>query len=154
MEGLILIFLAGVAEFFKDLSEEGKLKGYWDKNHEPMFRDYFEWVTVDSFGDQSSIASGVIRGQFREKWWRVHWLQGGVWDYIPVWIRQYLAFRDGWHLKKFLSLTLGTAGYLTFALYWNELGEGLLHWGIGWLICRTAFSSPETIGRIIYNKTR
>lgn len=149
MTGLILIFLAGVAEFFKDLSEEGKLKGYWDKNHKPRFLHGKEWHTT-RWGfynlEYFSITSTI------KLWWRVHWLQGGVWDYIPVWIRQYLAFRDGWHLKKFLSLTLGTAGCLTFAVYWNELGQGLLHWGIGWLICRTAFSIPETIGRWIGKK--
>lgn len=147
MEGLILIFLAGVAEFFKDLSEEGKLKGYWDKNHKPMINRGGTWREA-TLGDYYRIWDG------NSLWWRVHWLQGGVWHYIPVWIRQYLAFRDGWHLKKFLSLTLGTAGYLTFAVYWNELGEGLLHWGLGWLICRTGFSVPETIGRMVYNKIK
>ena len=36
---LLLIVIAGIAEHYKDLSEEGKLKGYWDKNYMP------DWVT-------------------------------------------------------------------------------------------------------------
>jgi hypothetical protein len=128
--GLILIFLAGVAEFFKDLSEEGKLKGYWDKNHKPMFHVGHKWR-------EAVFDDGLL------DWWRFHWLQGGVWDYIPVWIRQYLAFRDGWHLLKFLSLNLFAVGIcITFGLPW--------YWCF---IMRVLFSTPETIGRIIYNKT-
>ena len=133
--GLILIFLAGVAEFFKDLSEEGKLQGYWDKNHEPMVKINGVWHTTHILPRNT---------QEKVRWWRTHWLEGGVWDYIPVWIRQYLAFRDGWHLLKFLSLNLFAVGIcITFGLWW--------YW---YFIIRVLFSTPETIGRIIYNKTK
>ena len=106
---LLLIVIAGIAEHYKDLSEEGKLKGYWDKNHKPQ----------------------------HPLWWKVHWLYGGDWDKIPVWIRQYLSFRDGWHLLKFISLNSFAVAVVLLA--------GLPWWW--YLVIRFAFSSPETILR-------
>jgi hypothetical protein len=116
--GLILIVIAGIAEHYKDLSEEGKLKGYWDKNYMP------DWVTGHS----------LENSQF---WWKVHWLQGGIWNEIPVWVRQYLSFRDGWHLLKFVSLNSFALGIvlLTNSPWW---------W---FIIIRSCFSLPETILR-------
>ena len=146
MTGLILIFLAGVAELFKDLSEEGKLKGYWDKHK--MVSLSTDWSDPDNpryvWTELPYEEWGVDMNKEEQSYfWKVGWLQGGVWDYIPVWIRQYLAFRDGWHLLKFLSLNLFAVGiYITFGLSW--------YW---YFIIRVLFSTPETIGRIIYNKT-
>ncbi len=147
MTGLILIFLAGVAEFFKDLSEEGKLKGYWDKHK--MVSLSTDWSDPGNpryvWTELPYEEWGVDMNKEEQSYfWKVGWLQGGVWDYIPVWIRQYLAFRDGWHLLKFLSLNLFAVGIcITFGLSW--------YW---YFIIRVLFSTPETIGRIIYNKTK
>lgn len=105
---LLLIVIAGIAEHFKDLSEEGKLKGYWDKNH------------------NSTVG-----------YWKVGWLQGPKWDWIPVWIRQYLSFRDGWHLLKFISLNSFAVAVVLLA--------GLPWWW--YLVIRFAFSFPETVLR-------
>ena len=134
---LLLIVIAGIAEHFKDLSEEGKLKGYWDKNHPPMtFTKYLHdkncFVLVDSTAWQRSQL--II---MKTLWWRVHWLQGPKWDWIPVWIRQYLSFRDGWHLLKFISLNSFAVAVVLLA--------GLPWWW--YLAIRFAFSSPETILR-------
>lgn len=131
---LLLIFLAGVAEFFKDLSEEGKLSGYWDKHHRPQFF----WPVQPTQWVDAYVPYEL------EYWWRVHWLQGPKWDWLPVWIRQYLAFRDGWHLLKFFSLNLFAVGVVLLA--------GLPWWW--YFIIRTLFSAPETVGRIIYNKVK
>jgi hypothetical protein len=129
---LLLIVLAGIAEHYKDLSEEGKLGGYWDKNHLP----YGEWFRAKGLAptDEGDIKTWR---DARALWWKVHWLQGGVWDYIPVWIRQYLSFRDGWHLLKFVSLN-------SFAVAVVML-SGLPWWWF--LIIRSCFSLPETILR-------
>lgn len=115
---LLLIVIAGIAEHFKDLSEEGKLYGYWSKNYLP------DWLNGDSLEDHSL-------------WWKVHWLQGGVWQYIPVCIRQYLSFRDGWHLLKFISLNSFAVAVVLLA--------GLPWWW--YLVIRFAFSFPETVLR-------
>lgn len=136
---LLLIVIAGIAEHYKDLSEEGKLGGYWDKNHMP----YEEWFRAKGLaptdGEDKRNKRKTWRG-VRALWWKVHWLQGGVWEYIPVWIRQYLSFRDGWHLLKFVSLNsfaLGVvllSGYLVGTWWW-------------FVIIRACFSLPETILR-------
>ena len=110
---LLLIVIAGIAEHYKDLSEEGKLKGYWDKNH------------------NSTVG-----------YWKVGWLQDGVWEYIPVWIRQYLSFRDGWHLLKFISLNSFAVAVVLLA--------GLPWWW--YLVIRFAFSFPETVLRWYENR--
>jgi len=140
--GLSLIVIAGIAEHFKDLSEEGKLKGYWDKNYPPRVKMNGEWFTVKylyhSMGDDFKITPA------NNLWWKVGWLQDGVWNYIPVWIRQYLSFRDGWHLLKFVSLNFFALGVVVlFSAEW---------WWF--IVLRFAFSSPETILRKlkIYNK--
>ena len=128
--GLLLIVIAGIAEHYKDLSEEGKLDGYWDKNHKPMIYQQGLW-RVATVGDYYMIWGGD------SLWWKVNWLQGPKWDWIPVWIRQYLSFRDGWHLLKFVSLN-------SFALGVVLLAEFPWWW---FLIIRTCFSLPETILR-------
>lgn len=127
---LLLIVIAGIAEHFKDLSEEGKLKGYWDKNHKPMIRIGGKWY-VATLGHYYRVWQGD------SLWWKVHWLQDGVWEYIPVWIRQYLSFRDGWHLLKFISLNSFAVAVVLLA--------GLPWWW--YLAIRFLFSFPETILR-------
>ena len=136
--GLILLVIAGIAEHYKDLSEEGKLDGYWDKNHPANF------LTAAHLKDANrpqwlhfSFFSRETQQWIIEYWWKVHWLQGGLWDKIPVWIRQYLSFRDGWHLLKFVSLN-------SFALGIVLLAEFPWWW---FLIIRACFSLPETILR-------
>ena len=129
--GLLLLVIAGIAEHYKDLSEEGKLDGYWDKNHKPMIYQQGLWREA-TVGDYYMIWGGD------SLWWKVHWLQGGLWDKIPVWIRQYLSFRDGWHLLKFVSLN-------SFALGIVLLAEFPWWW---FLIIRACFSLPETILRL------
>lgn len=124
---LLLIVIAGIAEHFKDLSEEGKLNGYWDKNHRPMIKALNGWHEA-TLGDNQIIWGAEVL------WWKVHWLQGGVWRYIPVWIRQYLSFRDGWHLLKFTSLNSFAVAVVLLA--------GLPWWW--YLVIRFAFSFPET----------
>lgn len=131
---LLLIVIAGIAEHFKDLSEEGKLKGYWDKQHQPMVNMNGEWYSTKYLcynmdGFRLSAANNL--------WWKVHWLQGGIWQYIPVWIRQYLSFRDGWHLLKFISLNSFAVAVVLLA--------GLPWWW--YLVIRFAFSFPETVLR-------
>lgn len=121
--GISLIVLAGVAEHYKDLSEEGKLKKYpyWDKNYMPDLLWGFR------FDDQ-------------QKWWKSGWLVKYKW--LPTWIGQYLSFRDGWHLLKFCSLNLYAVGIvILFSTQW---------WWF--LIIRTAFSLPETILRFYEKK--
>lgn len=153
--GLLLIVAAGCAEHFKDLSEEGKLSGYWDKNHPPMFRLFgpldglFAWRWVEAWPGSNAL----------ELWWRVHWLQGPGWKLLPVWIRKYLSFRDGWHLLKFTSLTLSTLGYIltawgVFSVWkgWFPEFDSASVWfahycALTFLVCRVCFSSPETILR-------
>jgi len=112
--GLSLIVIAGIAEHFKDLSEEGKIKKpYWMKGY----------IHPDMSND--------------DLWWKVGWMQGGIWDKIPVWVRQYLSFRDGWHLLKFVSLNFFALGVVVlFSVEW---------WWF--IVVRFAFSSPETILR-------
>lgn len=140
---IVLIFLAGVAEHFKDLSAEGKLKGYWDKNHKPMIKVSSGW-RIATWGDYYMIWGG------ESLWWRAHWLQGGVWDKIPVWIRQYLSFRDGWHLLKFFSVNLWAMGVAVLFAGDSFTGTpppyGFL---VEFIIVRLAFSLPETILRPI-----
>ena len=137
--GILLIILAGIAEHFKDLSEEGKLSGYWDKNHKPK---YYHWGLEQFrfFGYDDGIIVNLSKEtteKYLKLWWDVHWLQGDLWDKIPVWIRQYLAFRDGWHLLKFFSLNLFAVGIVVlFSVNW---------WWF--FILRFAFSLPETIFR-------
>lgn len=129
--GLLLIVIAGIAEHFKDLSEEGKLEGYWDKQHQPMVNMNGEWYSTKYLCYNMDDAVNNF-------WWKVHWLQGGVWQYIPVWIRQYLSFRDGWHLLKFFSLNLSAIGIVVlFSAQW---------WWF--FVLRFAFSTPETILRL------
>ena len=128
--GITLVVVAGIAEHFKDLSEEGKLSGYWNKNHPPMIYQRGLWRKA-TIGDYFMTSGGD------SLWWKVHWLQGGLWDNIPVWIRQYLAFRDGWHLLKFISLN-------SFAIAVVLLAELPWWW---YIIIRSAFSLPETILR-------
>lgn len=149
--GCFLVLLAGVAEHYKDLSDEGKLSGYWDKDHKPMI-PYSHGVWEEANYDIQ-----------RACWWKVHWLQGGVsnlfpnydwkyapfigdwdwllfdiWDDVPVWIRNYLPFRDGWHLLKFFSLNLFAIGVvLIFNTEW---------WW--YFVLRALFSTPETILRL------
>lgn len=120
---LLLIVTAGIAEHYKDLSEEGKLDGYWSKNYIP------DWVHGPSLENYSL-------------WWKVHWLQGPKWDWIPVWIRQYLSFRDGWHLLKFISLNSFAVAVVLLA--------GLPWWW--YFVIRFAFSTPETILRLLWQK--
>jgi hypothetical protein len=139
MIGIIFFIIAGVAEHFKDLSAEGKLKGYWDKNHVAKLAitvkggKYVQsWVRLPNkeWGAQMNKI-------YSDLFWVKGWLQGGIWDKVPVFIRQYLSFRDGWHLLKFISLTSFACGVVVFA-------------GVEWwwfLIIRTAFSLPETILR-------
>ena len=119
--GLSLIVIAGIAEHFKDLSEEGKIKKpYWMKGYIPP------------------------NTSNNDLWWKVGWMQGGIWDKIPVWVRQYVSFRDGWHLLKFVSLNFFALGVVVlFSAEW---------WWF--IVLRFAFSSPETILRKlkIYNK--
>ena len=119
--GLSLIVIAGIAEHFKDLSEEGKIKKpYWMKGYIPP------------------------NTSNNDLWWKVGWMQGGIWDKIPVWVRQYVSFRDGWHLLKFVSLNFFALGVVVlFSVKW---------WWF--IVLRFAFSSPETILRKlkIYNK--
>lgn len=175
---LTLIFLAGVAEFLKDLSEEGKLKGYWDKKH--MVSRTTRPVTGISEWTPLPYKGWPIEWNVEEeqRFWKVGWLQGWLWDWLPVWIRQYLAFRDGWHLLKFFSLTLGTFGMLLLGwewFRWVDVKDGwwtvnvvkpMASWGCpwwvayvvlwlpAWLTARTLFSTPETLGRIIYKRTQ
>jgi len=130
--GLVFLVIAGIAEHFKDLSEEGKLSGYWDKNHTPMIYVKGVWRKAE-LGDYYMIWSGD------SLWWKVHWLQGGLWDIIPVCIRQYVSFRDGWHLLKFVSLNFGSIGVVVL-------------FGANWwwfIVLRFAFSLPETILRLL-----
>jgi len=112
--GLSLIVIAGIAEHFKDLSEEGKIKKpYWMKGYIPP------------------------NTSNNDLWWKVGWMQGGIWDKIPVWIRQYVSFRDGWHLLKFISLNFFALGVVVlFSVKW---------WWF--IVLRFTFSSPETILR-------
>lgn len=112
--GLSLIVIAGIAEHFKDLSEEGKIKKpYWMKGYIPP------------------------NTSNNDLWWKVGWMQGGIWDKIPVWVRQYVSFRDGWHLLKFVSLNFFALGVVVlFSAEW---------WWF--IVLRFAFSSPETILR-------
>ena len=136
---LLLIVIAGIAEHYKDLSEEGKLKGYWDKNHPANF------LTVDTDDPRWLHFSFFPKEKHQwiiEYWWKVHCLQGGVWDKIPVWIRQYLSFRDGWHLLKFISLN-------SFAVAVVLLAQLPWWW---FFVLRFAFSTPETILRLLRNK--
>lgn len=139
--GLILLVIAGIAEHYKDLSEEGKLKGYWDKNHQPMIYIHHEgkwtWFKTD-YWYKTYIKSGTwLTSYANPKWWKVHWLQGPKWNWMPVWIRQYLSFRDGWHLLKFISLNSFALGIvlLTNSPWW---------W---FILIRSCFSLPETILR-------
>lgn len=156
---LTLIAIAGVAEHFKDLSEEGKLRGYWDKNHEPMML-WPTWNDDPDGGGQGWVDELCPIEELHEDsrrwgedlWWKAHWLQGGVWEYIPVWIRQYLSFRDGWHLLKFISLNGWAAGttliwspYVDYTWYGYEFPA---FWGV-FISVRLAFSLPETILRKI-----
>jgi hypothetical protein len=150
---LLLIVIAGIAEHFKDLSEEGKLEGYWDKNHPPNYYACDEtcgcgWFEKTHHKDWYSARAWTNQKKDWLKaealWWKVHWLQGPKWDWIPVWIRQYLSFRDGWHLLKFVSLNFFALGVvILFSVKW---------WWF--IVLRFAFSSPETILRKlkIYNK--
>lgn len=154
---LILIFLAGVAEFFKDLSEEGKLKGYWDKNHRPqvwaMRRGGYDITGEVIIHDPEWTQT--LYPEENEFWWKVHWLQGPKWDWIPVWIRQYLAFRDGWHLLKFFSVNLWALAIGVLASPESEAsiyGVDIPVWLFVYVVIRLVFSAPETLGRIIYNK--
>ena len=112
--GLSLIVIAGIAEHFKDLSEEGKIKKpYWMKGYIPP------------------------NTSNNDLWWKVGWMQGGIWDKIPVWVRQYVSFRDGWHLLKFISLNFFALGVVVlFSVKW---------WWF--IVLRFTFSSPETILR-------
>ena len=112
--GLSLMVIAGIAEHFKDLSEEGKIKKpYWMKGYIPP------------------------NTSNNDLWWKVGWMQGGIWDKIPVWVRQYVSFRDGWHLLKFVSLNFFALGVVVlFSAEW---------WWF--MVLRFAFSSPETILR-------
>jgi len=112
--GLSLIVIAGIAEHFKDLSEEGKIKKpYWMKGYIPP------------------------NTSNNDLWWKVGWMQGGICDKIPVWIRQYVSFRDGWHLLKFISLNFFALGVVVlFSVKW---------WWF--IVLRFTFSSPETILR-------
>lgn len=147
--GLLLIVAAGCAEHFKDLSEEGKLSGYWDKHHRPQFF----WPVQPTQWVDAYVPYEL------EYWWRVHWLQGPRWDWLPVWIREYLSFRDGWHLLKFASLTLSTLGYILTAwgVFWvwkgwfpefDSASVWFAHYcALTFLVCRVCFSSPETILR-------
>ena len=131
---LLLIVIAGIAEHFKDLSEEGKLKGYWDKQHQPMVNMNGEWYSTKYL---CYNMDGFRLSSANNLWWKVHWLQGPKWDWIPVWIRQYLSFRDGWHLLKFVSLNFFALGVVVlFSVEW---------WWF--FILRFAFSTPETILR-------
>jgi hypothetical protein len=131
--GILLMVLAGICEHFKDLSEEGKLSGYWDKNDPAKFLTITErkmWLHFSHFekGKQQWII---------EYWWDVHRLQGPFWDKIPRGIRKYLSFRDGWHLLKFGSLNLFAVGIvILFSVNW---------WWF--FVLRFAFSLPETIFR-------
>lgn len=132
---LLLIVIAGIAEHYKDLSEEGKLEGYWDKNHPANFltidTDDPRWLHFSFFPKENQ--QWII-----EYWWKVHWLQGPNWNWLPVWIRQYLSFRDGWHLLKFFSLNLSAIGIVVlFSAQW---------WWF--FVLRFAFSTPETILRL------
>ena len=131
---LLLIVIAGIAEHYKDLSEEGKLDGYWSKNHEPKFIHNKEWHTT-RWGFYNLNDFNITSAM--RLWWKVHWLQGGIWEYIPVWIRQYLSFRDGWHLLKFISLNSFAVAVVLLA--------GLPWWW--YLVIRVAFSFPETFLR-------
>ena len=130
---LLLIVIAGIAEHYKDLSGEGKLKRYWDKNYPPRVKMNGEWFTVKylyhSMGDDFKITPA------NNLWWKVHWLQGPKWDWMPVWIRQYLSFRDGWHLLKFISLN-------SFAVAVVLLAQLPWWW---YFIIRTAFSLLKTL---------
>jgi len=147
---IVLLVLAGIAEHFKDLSEEGKLSGYWDKNHYPLVFKSFNggfiegWFARNHFKDlyEGKAWEGWKSDWLKEEayWWKVHWLQGPKWDWIPVWIRQYLSFRDGWHLLKFFSLNLWA---LAFAVLADTFWTGL----VMFVITRLAFSLPETILR-------
>ena len=129
--GISLIVLAGVAEHYKDLSEEGKLKKhpYWDKNYLPDFNPLqLKYIPPSYFKDQQAL------------WWKSGWLMKYKW--LPTWIGQYLSFRDGWHLLKFCSLNLYVVGIVVlFSTQW---------WWF--LILRTAFSLPETILRFSRKK--
>ncbi len=139
MIGIILFIIAGVAEHFKDLSAEGKLKGYWSKNHVAYLtrnvkdgRYVRSWIRLPNNEWGTSI--NKIHSDY---FWKVGWLQGRRWSKVPVLVRQYLSFRDGWHLLKFISLNSFACGVVVFS-------------GVEWwwfLIIRAAFSLPETIFR-------
>jgi len=133
---LYLIVVAGIAEHYKDLSEEGKLSGYWGKNQKPL-RLYSIRRNPKFPFLRERVWEEELTPFGQQLWWKVHWLQGGLWDKIPVWIRQYLAFRDGWHLLKFISLN-------SFAIAVVLLAELPWWW---YIIIRSAFSLPETILR-------
>lgn len=139
--GIALIVFAGIAEHLKDLSEEGKLSGYWDKNHKPM-----RLYSVSRRYDFNFLLKRTWESEYTEYgqqiWWKVHWLQGGAWNFIPFQIRQYLSFRDGWHLLKFISLNFYAIGILLiFSADW---------WW--YFILRFAFSTPESILRFLRRK--
>lgn len=137
--GITLVVVAGIAEHFKDLSEEGKLSGYWGKNQKPL-RLYSIRRNPKFPFLRERVWEEELTPFGQQLWWKVHWLQGGLWDKIPVFIRQYLSFRDGWHFLKFLSLN-----FLT-------LGAVILYDGEWWwfFIVRFAFSSQETLFRLFW----
>ena len=131
---LLLIVIAGIAEHFKDLSEEGKLKGYWDKHYIGWYHDGAKcFLPIRSFPSDTEPLK-ALRHQEEAYFWKVGWLQSDFWEYIPIWIRQYLSFRDGWHLLKFISLN-------SFAVAVVLLAELSWWW---YLAIRFAFSFPET----------
>ena len=145
----ILITIAGVAEHFKDLSSGGKLKGYWDKNHEPMYWAC-GWHRTQTF-------TNPLRDRAESLWWKVHLLQGPRWRWIPVGIRQYISFRDGWHLLKFISVNTWALaiGILIHQLVsatgasFNWCGYDMPAWIYFYLGTRLCFSLPETVLRIL-----
>jgi hypothetical protein len=139
--GILLIVFAGIAEHFKDLSEEGKLNGFWDKNHKPM-----RLYSVQKKYNSNFFLKRTWESEYTEYgkqiWWKIHWLQGGGWNLVPVWIRQYLSFRDGWHLLKFISLNFYALGIVViFSADW---------WW--YFALRFAFSAPESLLRFLRSK--
>ena len=134
--GVFIMFLAGVAGHYQDLSEEGKLKGYWGKNQKPL-RLYSIRRNPKFPFLRERVWEEELTPFGQQLWWKVHWLQGGMWDKIPVWIRKYISFRDGWHLLKFFSLNLFALGLIIACRKsWESF-----------IIFRVAYSSAETIFR-------
>ena len=151
---LSLLFISGLAEFLKDLSSEGKLKGYWDKNHEPMVKLDGVWYTTAYAQSLRSWKPALIRQIEEDHWWKTHWLQGPLWNWIPVWVRQYLSFRDGWHLLKFISVN-GWVLALSFTIDYmvdclNTWPYSFPAWVAAWILIRCIWSAPETIGRQLW----